>query len=96
MYRLALALGRTVTELRHTLTGEELAYWWAFDQLEPIGTLPRDFAVAKVAATVANAAMGSSGKFLPGDFVPWLSPKLTEEQDAQLRSEELDRVLFGG
>lgn len=71
LFRLALALGRTVDELSRSLSSLELAEWMAFDRLEPIGGPGADFRAGIVASTVANVARGKRGKaFSPADFMP--------------------------
>jgi hypothetical protein len=58
LLRLALALGRTVRELQASLTEREMAEWFAFHQMEPIGGQRADWHAAIIAATVANANRG--------------------------------------
>lgn len=53
-HRLALALGRTVTELLCSMTSMEMAEWQAYDAVEPIGDIRRDIHAAIVAREVAN------------------------------------------
>lgn len=73
MFRLALALGRTVEELLETLSARELAEWADFYALEPWGSDARFLGSGIVAATIANANRDSKRKqepFTPMDFMP--------------------------
>ena len=93
MFRLALAMGRTVRELLGAMDSHELTEWIAFDIVEPIGGKRGDIQAAIIAATVANANRGKLGKALqPADFIPeygalerttdvdvWLTQRLAEE-----------------
>ena len=66
-FRLALALSRTVGELRASITSDELTYWIAFNQLEPLPEARADWRSAIIAHTVA-ASQGSKSQ--PQDFLP--------------------------
>lgn len=52
---LALRLGRTLHELRETLTASELKMWLAFDRISPIGDWRGDIQAAQVVTAVLNA-----------------------------------------
>ena len=54
MFRLSLALGRTVSELEQTLGSGELTEWKAYYSIEPFGQERDNWNTAMVAATVAN------------------------------------------
>ncbi|MDF1895080.1 DUF4035 domain-containing protein [Rahnella contaminans] len=58
LFSLALRLGRTVHELRQTLTASELKMWIAYDRLSPIGDWRGDFQAAQVATAAINAQGG--------------------------------------
>lgn len=68
MFRLALALGKTVAELERELGPDELAKWVAYSQLEPFGYERVEYSIATVAATVAN--VHSRRRYKPDDFMP--------------------------
>ncbi|WP_425273592.1 phage tail assembly protein T [Rahnella contaminans] len=51
-------MGRTVHELRQTLTASELKMWIAYDRLSPIGDWRGDFQAAQVATAAINAQGG--------------------------------------
>jgi hypothetical protein len=72
-FRLALALGRTVAELRQTVSSTELTYWIAFNQIEPLPEHRADVRNAIVAYTIARS-MGSKGS-TPEDFLPQFGEK---------------------
>lgn len=80
--QLALRLGRSLDELLHTVSSEELTMWRAFDLREPIGDWRHDLAAGVVASTLANVHRGKNVEaFAPRDFMP-LTPqkKLTLAQ----------------
>ena len=73
MFRLALALGKTVGELSEELPDSELLEWMIFYRLEPFGDERADLRAGIVASTVANANRGKRGRSLkPTDFMPFL------------------------
>jgi hypothetical protein len=72
MFRLALALGRTVAELQQTLSAAELVEWLAFYRIDPWGGYRADLGAAMVASTLANVhRTASSQPFTPDDFIPY-------------------------
>ncbi|EOV8964941.1 DUF4035 domain-containing protein [Cronobacter turicensis] len=52
---LALRLGRTLLELKQTMTASELRMWIEFDRLNPISDRRGDIQAAQVAAAVLNS-----------------------------------------
>ncbi|MHA0915361.1 phage tail assembly protein T [Kosakonia cowanii] len=58
---LALRLGRTLHELRQTLTASELKMWIAFDRVSPIGDWRGDVQAAQIAVATLNAQGGKYG-----------------------------------
>ena len=54
MFQLALRMGRTVGELQASLSVDELRYWYAFDELEPIGLQREDILFARAAQSIRN------------------------------------------
>lgn len=54
MHRLALALGRTVEELKNTLGSGELSYWKAYYTIEPFGAWRDNFHAAQIAQAIYN------------------------------------------
>jgi hypothetical protein len=72
MFRLALALGRTVAELEETMSGRELTEWMAYDSLEPFGEQRADLRSGIVASTIANCHRSRGPAFKPQDFMPFV------------------------
>lgn len=54
-FKLALRLGRTVSELDQTMSARELDMWQAFDFFEPIGISREDALSANIAYTLARS-----------------------------------------
>ncbi|ELY2562278.1 phage tail assembly protein T [Cronobacter sakazakii] len=52
---LALRLGRTLHELKQTLTASELRMWIEFDRLNPISDRRGDIQAAQISAAVLNS-----------------------------------------
>jgi hypothetical protein len=80
--RLALALGRSVKELLNTVDSEEIAEWFAFDQMYP---LPNAWLQT---ARICRTIMAASGNFkrVPDEdvFIPSVRKKpQTQEQMMQ-------------
>ncbi|AGN83564.1 DUF4035 domain-containing protein [Kosakonia quasisacchari] len=55
---LALRLGRTFHELRHSITASELKMWIAYDRISPIGDWRGDAQAAQIAVATLNAQGG--------------------------------------
>ncbi|MBF6637905.1 DUF4035 domain-containing protein [Rouxiella badensis] len=56
---LALRLGRTLHELKSTLTASELKLWMEYDKLSPIGDRRGDRQAAQITAAIFNAKGGN-------------------------------------
>lgn len=54
MFRLALALGRTVSELEATMPSSEMTEWLAYYKLEPFGQERDNWHAALIASILAN------------------------------------------
>ncbi|EKM6459594.1 DUF4035 domain-containing protein [Cronobacter dublinensis] len=74
---LALRLGRTLLELKQTMTASELRMWIEFDRLNPISDRRGDIQAAQVAAAILN----SQGAKLSIDDVllQWSAPDQQED-----------------
>ena len=71
LFRLALALGKTVAELRQGMTAEELHEWMAYYEIDPFGNDRADLNSAIVASTMANCHRGKTQRpYKPADFMP--------------------------
>jgi hypothetical protein len=77
--KLALRLGRTLGELKRSMSVSEFREWLAFNHLSPIGDERADVlhAIGAYASVKPHTRRGSSLKV--GDFVP----KWSEEQKRQ-------------
>lgn len=67
-FTLALALGMTRARLITEITGEELAHWIAFYEVNPFGLDRGDLQAGIIASTIAN--VNSKKTFQPKDFMP--------------------------
>lgn len=85
-FRLALALGCTVSELLDRVDSAELTEWIAFDSVEPIGAWRFDFQFGMLMALQANMHRRPGRKpYEPQDFMPFL-PK--PEQDLNIMQDQ--------
>ncbi|ELQ6062878.1 DUF4035 domain-containing protein [Cronobacter sakazakii] len=87
---LALRLGRTLHELKQTLTASELRMWIEFDRLNPISDRRGDIQAAQVAAAVLN----SQGAKLSIDDV-LLQWSAQDQQDDNAGLEDFFAALAG-
>lgn len=55
MMKLALRLGKTLGELKQSISMSELRLWAAYDRISPIGDERGDFLAAQVVAAFHNA-----------------------------------------
>ena len=72
---LALRMGRTLHELRNSLTASELKMWIAYDRLSPVGDWRGDVQAAQISTAILNA---QGGKATINDML--LKWSLTEEE----------------
>lgn len=78
---LALRLGRTLYELKQTLTARELRMWIEFDRINPISDRRGDIQAAQISAAVLNS---QGAKVSMDDVIlQWNSPE-QEESSAGL------------
>ena len=82
--RLALAMGRTVEELRETMNADEWSRWLLFHELYD---LPDGFLVAGQLGTVVSQAIGGKGK--PENFAPYYKIDGAEKLPAQRQQPSL-------
>lgn len=99
MFKLALALGRTVRELECTLSVHELAEWQAYDRIDPFGGFRQDLQTAFLLYAKAGGADCTVADFLPVDPNP-MTDEMREafeqhkaEQQAQKDAEALMAML---
>ena len=105
LFRLALAMGRTIEELRAVLSYREFLDWCVYYEVEPWGEPRADLRAGIVASTIANYAGKQRADGVepasPYDFMPYLDRQqdqaVAEEQ--QLTDDELavwaDAAIFG-
>lgn len=78
---LALRLGRTLYELKQTLTARELRMWIEFDRINPISDRRGDIQAAQISAAVLNS---QGAKVSMDDVIlQWNAPE-QEESSAGL------------
>lgn len=78
LHALALKLGRTVGELSATLTTDELARWFAYNQRSPITDDRMDYLFARLCLVVtesSGAKKRGGGRFTLDDFLMFKRPK---------------------
>lgn len=70
MFRLALALGRTVAEIEQSMSASELVEWMEFSAREPFGANRENIHFAMLCALIANVNRGKNTQpFKPQDFM---------------------------
>ncbi|WP_354034383.1 DUF4035 domain-containing protein [Citrobacter sp. UYEF32] len=79
---LALRLGRTLHELRSTITASELKMWIAYDRLSPIGDWRGDVQAAQISASVFNAQRGKAN--IADLLLKWGGEEEDGEGDSEL------------
>ncbi|ANB90865.1 hypothetical protein MOVS_01365 [Moraxella ovis] len=90
MFKLALALGRTVGELEHSLSYEELICWQAYDRLDPFGGFRQDIQTAHLLYAKAGSSDCTVADFLPIDPNP-MTDEMREEYEQFKKEQELQR-----
>jgi len=105
LFRLALAMGRTLQELRAVLSYAEFQEWCLYYQIEPWGDERADLRAGIVASTIANYAgrqrADGADPALPVDYMPYVerAPADTPAPEQQLTDDELaawaDAAIFG-
>ncbi|WP_144817380.1 DUF4035 domain-containing protein [Enterobacter sp. DE0047] len=76
---LALRLGRTLDELKQTLTARELRMWIEFDRINPISDRRGDIQAAQISAAVLNS---QGAKVSMDDVIlQWNAPEQEESND---------------
>ena len=87
---LALRLGRTLDELKQTLTARELRMWIEFDRINPISDRRGDIQAAQISAAVLN----SQGAKVSMDDV-MLQWNATEQEESSAGLEGFFAALTG-
>jgi len=87
---LALRLGRTLDELKQTLTARELRMWIEFDRINPISDRRGDIQAAQISAAVLNS---QGAKVSMDDVIlQWNAP---EQEDSSAGLEGFFSALAG-
>ncbi len=68
-FRLALALGRTVSELDSSMTSAEFTEWMAYYAIEPFGQWRDNWHFAQLTALMFNVNCGKSSQLSTADFM---------------------------
>lgn len=79
--KLALRLGKTLGELRQTMSISELRLWIAFDRISPIGDERNDYHAAQISAATLNAQRTKDPLSIGDMLIRWNEPVETEEED---------------
>jgi hypothetical protein len=90
-------MGRTVEELKRSMSRGELTHWFAFANLEPFGPLAAYQQAGVVCSTIVNAMpfRGNDAKiFAPGDFFSVLDQE-PEEDTPEQQLAKIDKILGG-
>lgn len=74
---LALRLGRTLHELKSSLTASELRMWIEYDRLNPVSDRRGDIQAAQIATAVLNS-QGAKVK-MEDVLLQWQEPEPAEE-----------------
>ena len=95
MFRLALALGKTVHEIESTMPASELLEWQTFARDEPFGDIRADLRAGVVARTVAQA-FGGNRKATSLDFMPVVKREFekAEQENAANIAARFNAMMF--
>lgn len=86
MFKLALALGRTVGELETSLSYDELIEWQAYDRLDPFGGYRQDIQTAHL----LYAKLGNDDNTIT-DFLPIDPNPMTDEMREEYEQYQAER-----
>ncbi len=87
MYKLAGHLGKTVHELRQTMSYQEFIEWMAYDRLDPIGGYRQDLNTALLAMMQSGDPKAKLSDFILIDPDP-ISEEMAYEREQQARKEQ--------
>lgn len=87
---MAAHLGKTVRELRESLTPDELIEWLAFDQLDPIGGYRGDLQAAMISAATVGTKDAKLKDFMVVDPNP-MTTKQREQYEVEQQRAELEQ-----
>lgn len=91
MFKLALQLGKTVSELSNELSNDELIEWIAYDRIDPFGNYRMDAQFAQVLKLAAEWMGGESMPLKDYLFVDPhpVSPEVAVEREREAEIERL-------
>ncbi len=81
MMKLALRLGKTLGELRQTMSVSELRLWMEFNKISPIGDERNDYHAAQISAAVFNSQRTKDPITIPDMLLRWSGPEEEEAED---------------
>ena len=85
----------TVAHLDIHMSGQELAYWGAFDRIEPFGEIRADIRQGITTAMIYNTHKIKSAKEAkPSDYI--VRPKVQQTQEDMLTTVVGLNSMFGG
>ncbi|MDM2897246.1 DUF4035 domain-containing protein [Citrobacter sp. Cpo030] len=87
---LALRMGRTLAELRQTMTPSELLMWAEYDRISPVGDVRGDIHNAQL----VSAIYGAQGVKVPIDEAVIQWSVSVDENDKQDPFEALEKALL--
>lgn len=83
MYRLALALGRTLSEIETTMTSSELSGWQEYYAIEPFGQWRDNYHSAQLCALLYNVNRGKGQPVAAADYMYMDAATAEEKQDME-------------
>lgn len=91
MFKLALQLGKTVSELSNELSNDELIEWIAYDRIDPFGNYRMDAQFAQVLQLATTWMTGKSEPLKDYLFVDPhpVSPEVAAEREREAEIERL-------
>lgn len=89
--KLALRLGRTLGELRQSMSISELRLWMAFDRISPIGDERNDYHAAQIAAAAINSQRTKDPLTISSQLLRW--NKEDEPEEAEEDTSGLEAFL---
>ena len=78
---LALRMGRTLGELRQSMTVSELMMWVEYDRISPIGDIRGDI----LAAPIVSATYGAQGAkvSIEDSLIKWTAEEVQADEDSE-------------
>ncbi|KEY58507.1 DUF4035 domain-containing protein [Serratia sp. DD3] len=80
--KLALRLGKTLGEMRQSVSISELRLWMAFDHINPIGDERNDYRAAQITAAVYNSQRTKDPLSISDVLLRWNATEDAKEENA--------------